>query len=1167
MAITAEARTDIIALVVGMFDAAPGATFLSQFVNAVDAGSTIDTLAADLAGTAAFKGTYPDLQTNNEFATKFVDNLVGTEASDASKAWAVTWIEAQLNGGATKAEVIVSSINALRAIDETDANWGNAAGALNNKVTVAEWYSVDQLGNATDLATLQNQVATVTSDDTTVTDITSGSAQSGDTFTLTTGVDTVSGTAANDAIEALIDDTTGAVASTLSALDSVDGGAGTDTLTLNILNGAGAAGTAVTALPAVTVTNVETANVRSAVALTADVSAWTGLTDVNVTQVTGALDLTAAATTAVSTSGVTGNTTVDGGSTQTITATAGDVDSDNAAGAVTVSHTATAGQAIAVDDGTAVTVNASGITTGGSIVVGATDAASGAVVVNATGAAYAAADTDHAMGTVAVTGGTTATVAQTASSDTALAATDTVTVATVTQGAVTVTGDNSTTAVTVTQEDQVTAVDAVTAVTGVNETQVITFVAMAAGETTVVDGLTFTAAKALTAAEAAAAFADLTASATHGSASSNGIYTGNTTANWTSGSVSGATVTFTEVTAGAGPGLVVSDTAAAGNVAAAAGVTGVTAVAGVTGVMGVANGAVTIADGGTDSITTVTVDGYAASTIAADALTTLSLANSGAGTMAVTTAATSLNLTVNDVDAAVTVDAGAATITDLTVTTATEDSAFALTAAAVTALTVSGTNALDLTGSTLSALETVTVSGAGNVTLGDISATAETLNASAATGAISATVAGDTATVTTGTGNDAITVDTAAISKAINLGEGDDTLTLSAATASVPTAAVDGGAGNDTVAMTFASAQALDGNTNFQTAISGFERLTISDQAVMTTADITVDMEALGFDYVTLAAGTDDTEATNPNKLILDNLANNGTVVLNAAQSATAAQASTQVNIKDAATGDADTLNLVVSAEATVAAGTVIANNVETVNITATDVYLDNNGVDTNNAVHTLTLDADKVTSVVVTGDDLTLDTNSTVLTAVDASAMTGGITYTADGAAAGTTVTGGAGADNLTADGSGDTLLGGAGNDTLTGANLTTLTGGEGTDTFVVNIPTNVNSYSTITDLAAGDTIQLTATESFVSTAITLADTAVFQDYANAAVNQLATDDEDAAWFQFGGNTYVVINDDQGDAIDADFENGADAIIQITGTVDLSTASYNETAGTLVVA
>jgi hypothetical protein len=50
-------------------------------------------------------------------------------------------------------------------------------------------------------------------------------------------------------------------------------------------------------------------------------------------------------------------------------------------------------------------------------------------------------------------------------------------------------------------------------------------------------------------------------------------------------------------------------------------------------------------------------------------------------------------------------------------------------------------------------------------------------------------------------------------------------------------------------------------------------------------------------------------------------------------------------------------------------------------------------------------------------------------------------------------------------------------------------------------------------------------------------------------------------------GNTYVVINDDQGDAIDADFENGADAIIQITGTVDLSTASYNETAGTLVVA
>jgi S-layer protein len=121
------------------------------------------------------------------------------------------------------------------------------------------------------------------------------------------------------------------------------------------------------------------------------------------------------------------------------------------------------------------------------------------------------------------------------------------------------------------------------------------------------------------------------------------------------------------------------------------------------------------------------------------------------------------------------------------------------------------------------------------------------------------------------------------------------------------------------------------------------------------------------------------------------------------------------------------------------------------------------------------------------------------------------------------------------------------------------------------MNTPTNVNSYSTIMDPEAGDVIDLsnvTSTgQSFVSSEVTLAETAVFQDYANEAVNQLAADDENFAWFQFDGNTYIVGNDDQTDATDANFENGVDSIIQIMGTVDLSTASYNQTYGTLEIA
>lgn len=348
MAITAEARTDIIALVVGMFDAAPGATFLSQFVNAVDAGSTIDTLAADLTGTGAFKGIYPDLQTSNEFATKFVDNIA-PEAGTAAKAWAVTWIEAQLNGGATKAEVIAASITALRATDEADANWGNAAAALNNKVEVAEWYSVDQLGNATDLATLQNQISTVTSDDTTVTDITSGSAQSGDTFTLTTGVDAVVGTAGNDTI---LGNSNADGNTTLTALDSIDGGDGVDTLSVTDVNAAfNVAATA-------DVSNVETAEFRvggTFGATNGDVSGWTGLTSVSV-DAAGDTVLEVANTTAatVDASDAAGDVTVTGGSTVTVTNDTG-AGSDIAVvtGTATTSVTTTGGEDVTIGDGAA----------------------------------------------------------------------------------------------------------------------------------------------------------------------------------------------------------------------------------------------------------------------------------------------------------------------------------------------------------------------------------------------------------------------------------------------------------------------------------------------------------------------------------------------------------------------------------------------------------------------------------------------------------------------------------------------------------------------------------------------------------------------------------------------------------------------------------------------
>jgi S-layer protein len=65
-----------------------------------------------------------------------------------------------------------------------------------------------------------------------------------------------------------------------------------------------------------------------------------------------------------------------------------------------------------------------------------------------------------------------------------------------------------------------------------------------------------------------------------------------------------------------------------------------------------------------------------------------------------------------------------------------------------------------------------------------------------------------------------------------------------------------------------------------------------------------------------------------------------------------------------------------------------------------------------------------------------------------------------------------------------------------------------------------------------------------------------------------MGTDTDNAAWFQFGGNTYVVQSGlDHVTTTTPDFVDGTDSIIKISGLVDLSTASYNQDVGTLEIA
>jgi len=165
-------------------------------------------------------------------------------------------------------------------------------------------------------------------------------------------------------------------------------------------------------------------------------------------------------------------------------------------------------------------------------------------------------------------------------------------------------------------------------------------------------------------------------------------------------------------------------------------------------------------------------------------------------------------------------------------------------------------------------------------------------------------------------------------------------------------------------------------------------------------------------------------------------------------------------------------------------------------------------------------------------------------------------------------TVTLGNGANSFTATTGNNTYTGGTGVDTVTvGGGANSLTLGTGADVVSITAAgTNVNTYTTIVDAGAGDTITFTnlGTETFTTTKVTLASTAVFQDYANAVVTAGGNASVNGAfgWFQFtDGNTYLVESRHDGSGNNASFVNGTDMIVKLTGLIDLSTATGAGTA------
>lgn len=881
--------------------------------------------------------------------------------------------------------------------------------------------------------------------------VAAGSAVAGQTFNLNTSAESMTGTAGNDTFnsrDGIVFNSTGTavVTATLQSADAIDGGAGNDTLNVN----SAAAMDLVTPVTAgLSVKNVEVVNLSSNAGVKADVSGFTGLNTLNVTEVGG----------------------TNGGTVKASTATN-----------INLTDTSTAASTVTISGGKDITATLSGVATK-AVIGDAVYPTAGAVrlVLNDLNIASSGGASDVAN----IVGGTTVSVARNIAAPVAV----TGTAATSIGGAISVTGGAATSAVTVTQTAAVTAVagSAAGSVAATAESAVVTAssVGLAVGKSITIGGLTFTATTAITAAaDVAAAFASLTAGATAGS-STKGTYSGALAAGWTSGTASSGAVTFgSAATAGNVADLTYTDTNSLTSVVTTQGVNAIVTPA-VPLVAGITPGNVSITDKNSASatlantITAVTLDGYGTAAINSNALKTLSLANSLAAVTVTDNGAVknaALDVTVNNIGKTGTAAALTdATITSLNITATGKASVMNVTAAEATTLTIAGDQKLDLTGSTAAKVTSVTSTNTAGVTV--------TLNA-ASSG-------------TFGSGNDVVTLG-ASSSKAVSLGGGNDTVIM---TTLATTGTVSGGDGTDVLEITGAAAATASATTAFAAAVTGFEKLTVDGSGTG------IDPSKLGgYRDVTIKGTTPTVTLVNTSSGDTLTLTTAGaTVTVTQADAAVGANDVLNVRTSAAGTLNAGTVN-------TTATETVNITTADTTTpVTATTPYAVHTVAIPGNSVKTITVAGNAAATVTAAGTGVTLvDASALSVTGLGAGLVansgltwtsgplaaagvvkgsaTGGDVINASAATAAMTITTYAGTNSITGSATAiNTLTGGTGADTIVGGALAdvivgggganVITGGAGADLITLS-----GGKNTIVQAAAGNSGANTATNTQVS-------------------------------------------------------------------------------------
>jgi S-layer protein len=442
---------------------------------------------------------------------------------------------------------------------------------------------------------------------------------------------------------------------------------------------------------------------------------------------------------------------------------------------------------------------------------------------------------------------------------------------------------------------------------------------------------------------------------------------------------------------------------------------------------GVIGGDVIIADvnygsAAPGTITSIDIDGAKDVSISANAVNTLKVSHVTGGISIFyfgggPPVSDTLNMTLNAVDASsfFTINL----YTKLNVTTGSQASSLSTADFGnITALTIDGSSPLTVNSVNAASLQTVTTTGAGglNANLSSL-ANLTAINTTASTGVSTVTIDPSKTTFAGGAGGDTVTLGGTNITKAIDLGAGDDTLVL-ADGMGVPGVILNGGAGTaDVLSILYADAIALSGSNAFANQVTGFERLLIRNGPI-TTLDVT----QLGdYHYFISEHGLGIT---------LKGLVSGDTLQFKDFATAT------KLDAGDFG-GANDTLNIVLAnpGGANPNYGWLQGDVIENLAIAIIDTAA-------TTGTHTWQARSTSVKTVTVTGNaDLSLTLDSTNVTSVDASGLTGGgLSFTTSALTGAATIKGSASHDNdvtfSAATGGVITYEGGSGNDTVYGNN-----------------------------------------------------------------------------------------------------------------------------------